>query len=100
MMYDRSSVTVGMRTDLHGATVASRASRARLEADKVQRSAVKVAANPPQPCMLSMLPNQRLAGRRRRPQAARGGSSSPPRPVAPWRQHSNHLPKERICMHM
>lgn len=27
MMYDRSSVTVGMRTDLHGATVALRASQ-------------------------------------------------------------------------
>ena len=46
MMYDRSSVTVGMRTDLHGATVAPRASRAGLEADKVRCSAVKVAAKP------------------------------------------------------
>ena len=44
MMDDRSSVTVGMRTDLHGATVAPRASRAGLEADKVRCSAVKVAA--------------------------------------------------------
>ena len=100
MMYDRSSVMVGMRTDLHGATVASRASRARLEADKVQRSAVKVAANRPQPCMPSMLPIQRLAGRSWRPQAARGGSSSPPPAGRALAQPSNHLSKERICMHM
>ena len=81
----------------HGRT---RASRARVEAVKVQRSPLKVAASQPQPCWPYLLLIQRLAGRRRRPQAARGGSSSPPRPVAPWRQHSNHLPKERICMHM
>ena len=50
----------------HGRT---RASRARVEAVKVQRSPLKVAASQPQPCWPYLLLIQRLAGRRRRPQA-------------------------------